>query len=56
MLGCDSRPTHPAIKKAPPGNACLDEIQIWPTGGARSRNHKKMSRPALLMKSEIIAL
>jgi hypothetical protein len=33
-------------KKRPCGSACLDEFQVWQTGGARSRNHKKMGCPA----------
>jgi hypothetical protein len=28
-------------KKAPPGKSRLDDVQVWQTGGARSRNHKK---------------
>jgi hypothetical protein len=34
-----------SIKNAP-RFACLDEYQICQTKGARSRNHKKMGRPA----------
>jgi hypothetical protein len=35
-----------STKKAPPDCACLDEDQVLPIGGARSRNHKKMGCPA----------
>jgi len=31
-------------KKAPPGYSCLDDVQVWLTEGARSRNHKKTHR------------
>src|SRR5579871_5088551 len=30
-------------KKAPPDYSRLDAVQVWPIGGARSRNHKKMA-------------
>jgi hypothetical protein len=44
-----------ANKKTPPGYACLDDFQVWPTGGARSRNHKKMGSPALPFVAKLFA-
>jgi hypothetical protein len=42
-------------KKAPLGYACLDEVQVWQTGGARSRNHKKMGCTAFAIPANCSA-
>ena len=40
-----ARPRAAMDKKAPPGYACPDVLQVCSTEGARSRNHKKMGCP-----------